>query len=86
MFENRNRVLRRIFGPTREEVVGGWREVHNKELLNLYASQNFIRVIKSRGMRQQECVTRVAEMRNAYSIMSGKPELKKPLGIMSVGF
>jgi hypothetical protein len=46
-----NRVLRRIFGPKREEVVGGWRRLHNEELHNLYASPNIIRVIKSRRMR-----------------------------------
>jgi hypothetical protein len=45
-----NRVLRRIFGPKREEVVGGWRRLHNEELHNLYASQNIIRVIKSRSI------------------------------------
>jgi hypothetical protein len=45
------RVLRRISGPKREEVAGGWRRLHNEELHNLYASPNIIRVIKSRGMR-----------------------------------
>jgi hypothetical protein len=44
-----NRVLRRIFGPTKEEVAGGWRRLHNKELHNLYTSPN-IRIIKSRRM------------------------------------
>jgi hypothetical protein len=68
-----NRVLRRIFGPEREEVVGGWRRLHNEELHNLYASSNIIRVIKSRKMR------RVGEMRNAYKILVGKPEKKRPL-------
>jgi hypothetical protein len=46
-----NRVLRRIFGPRREEVTGGWSKLHNEELCNLYSSQNIIRVIKLRGMR-----------------------------------
>jgi hypothetical protein len=41
-----NRVLRRIFGPKREEVAGGWRRLHNEELHNLYASSNIIRMIK----------------------------------------
>jgi hypothetical protein len=45
-----NRVLRRIFGPKREEVVGGWKRLHNEELHNLYASPNIIRAIKSRRM------------------------------------
>jgi hypothetical protein len=46
-----NRVLRRIFGPKREEEAGGWRTLHNEELHTLYASQNIIRVFKSRSMR-----------------------------------
>jgi hypothetical protein len=46
-----NRVLRRIFGPARKEVAGGWRRLHNEELHNLYDSPNIIRVIKSRKMR-----------------------------------
>jgi hypothetical protein len=46
-----NRVLRRIFGPTRDEVTGGWRKLHNEELHGLYSSPNIIRVIKARRMR-----------------------------------
>jgi hypothetical protein len=46
-----NRVLRRLFGPKREEVAGDWRRLHNEELRNLYASPNVIRVIKSRRVR-----------------------------------
>jgi hypothetical protein len=46
-----NRVLRRIFGPKREEVAGGWRRLHNEEVHNLYVSLNTIRVIKSRRTR-----------------------------------
>jgi hypothetical protein len=46
-----NRVLRRIFGPRREQMAGGWRRLHNEVLHNLYASENIIRVIKSRRMR-----------------------------------
>jgi hypothetical protein len=49
MFENR--VLRRIFGPKREEVAGSWRRLHNEELRNVYASPDIIRAIKSRRMR-----------------------------------
>jgi hypothetical protein len=49
MFENR--VLRRIFGPKRDEVTGGWRKLHNEEFQNLYSSPNIIRMIKSRSMR-----------------------------------
>jgi hypothetical protein len=46
-----NRVLRRIFGPKRDEVTGGWRKLHNEELHNLYSSPVVIRMIKSRRMR-----------------------------------
>ena len=46
-----NRVLRRIFGPKRDEVTGNWRKLHNEELNNLYSSPNIVRVIKSRRMR-----------------------------------
>jgi hypothetical protein len=46
-----NRVLRRIFGLKRDEVIGGWRKLHNEELHNLYSSLSIIRMIKSRRMR-----------------------------------
>jgi hypothetical protein len=46
-----NRVLRRIFGPKRDEVIGGWRNLHNGELHNLYSSPSIIRMIKSRRMK-----------------------------------
>jgi hypothetical protein len=45
-----NRVLRRIFGPKRDRVTGGWRKLHNEELHNLYSSPSIIRIIKSRRM------------------------------------
>jgi hypothetical protein len=47
-----NRVLRRIFGPKRDEVTGDWRKVHEEELHNLYSSPDLLRMIKSRRMRQ----------------------------------
>jgi hypothetical protein len=67
--QSENRVLRRIFVPKREEVMGGWRRLHNEELHNLYASPNVIRVIKSSRMRWAGHVARVGEMRNVYSVL-----------------
>jgi hypothetical protein len=75
-----NRVLRRIFGLKRDEVMGDWRKLHNEELHNLYSSPNIIRMIKSRRMRWAWHVARMGENRNAYSILVGKPEGKRPLG------
>jgi hypothetical protein len=54
-----NRVLRRIFGPKRDEMTGGWRRLHNKELHNLYSSPSIIRMIKSRRMRWAGQVARM---------------------------
>jgi hypothetical protein len=73
------RLLRRIFAPKREEVAGGWRRLHNEELHNLYSSPDVIRVIKSRKMTSMGHVARMGEMRNAYIILVGKPEGKRPL-------
>jgi hypothetical protein len=75
-----NRVLRRIFGPKRDEVTGNWRILHNGELHNLYFSPNIIRMIKSRRMRWSGHVARMGEKRNAYMILMGKPEGRRPLG------
>jgi hypothetical protein len=72
-----NRVLRRIFGPKRDEVTGGWRKLHNKDLHNLYSSPSIIRM-KSRRMRWTGHVARMGEKRNA--LLVGKPEGKGPLG------
>jgi hypothetical protein len=66
-----NRVLRRIFGPKRDEVTGEWRKLHNEELHNLYSSPNIIRMIKSRRMRWAWHVARMREKRNAYRILVG---------------
>jgi transcription termination factor 2 len=75
-----NRVLRRIFGPKRDEVTGGWRKLHNEELHKLYSSPSIIRMIKSRRMRWAGHVARMGEKRNAYRILVEKPEGKRPLG------
>jgi hypothetical protein len=75
-----NRVLRRIFGPKRDDVTEDWRKLHNEELHNLYSSPNIIRMFKSRRMRWAGHVARIRETRNAYKILVGKPEGKGPLG------
>jgi hypothetical protein len=75
-----NRVLRRIFGPKRDGVTGGWRKLHNEELHNLYSSPSIIRIIKSRRMRWAGHVARMGEKRNAYRLLVGKPDGKIPLG------
>jgi hypothetical protein len=74
-----NRVLRRIFGPKRDEVTGGWRKLHNEELHNLYASPSIIKMIKSRRMRWAGHVARMREKWNTYRILEGKPEGKRQL-------
>jgi hypothetical protein len=61
-----NTVLRRIFGPKRDEVMGGWRKLHNEELHNLYASPSILRLIKSRRMRWAGHVAQMGDKRNAY--------------------
>jgi hypothetical protein len=55
-------------------------KLHNEELHNLYSSPNIIRMMKSRGMRWGRHVVRMGEKRNAYKILMGKPEGKRPLG------
>jgi hypothetical protein len=64
-----NRVLRRIFGPKRDEVTGGWRKLHNEELHGLYSSPSIVRVIKARRMRWAGHVAHMGEMRGAYNIL-----------------
>jgi hypothetical protein len=75
-----NRVLRRIFGPKRDEVTGGWRKLHNENLHNFFSSPSIIRMIKSMRMRWARHVARMGKKRNAYRILVGKPEGKRPLG------
>jgi hypothetical protein len=75
-----NRVLRRIFGPKRDEVTGGWRKLYNEDLHGLYSSLSIIRVIKSRMMRWAGHVVHMGEVRGAYNILVGKPEGRRPLG------
>jgi hypothetical protein len=72
-------VLRKIFGPKREED-GSWRKLHNDELHDLYSSANIVRVIKSRRMRWTGHVARMREGKGAYKVLVEKPESKRPLG------
>jgi hypothetical protein len=71
-----NRVLRRIFGPKRDEVTGEWRKLHNRELHDLYSSPSIIRIIKSRRMRWAGHEARMGRR----GTLMGKPEGKRPLG------
>jgi hypothetical protein len=74
-----NRLLRRIFGPKRDEVTWVWRKLHNEELHDLCSSPSNIRIIKLRRMCPGH-VARMGEKRNVYSLLLGKPEGKRPLG------
>ena len=78
MFENR--VLRRIFRPTRDGVTVEWEKIHNEELNDLYCSPNIVRVIKSRRMRWVGHVARTGERRGVYRVLVGKPEGMRQLG------
>jgi len=75
-----NRVLRRIFGPTRDEVIGEWRKLHNEKLNDLYSSPIIFRVIKSRLMRWTGHVARMGDKTGVYRVMVGKSKEKRPLG------
>jgi hypothetical protein len=74
-----NRVLRRIFGPERVEVMGEWRKLHIKELGDLYSSPNIISVIKSRRMGWAGHVARLGARRGVCMVLVGKPEGMRPL-------
>jgi hypothetical protein len=75
-----NRVLRRIFGPKRDEVTGEWRKLHNGKLHKWYSSPDIIRQFKSRRMRWTGHVTCMGEGRKVYRVLVGKPKGKRPLG------
>ena len=75
-----NRVLRRIFGPKRDEVTGEWRKLHNDELNYLYSSPNTVRAIKSRIIRWAGHVARMGKKRGVYRVLVGRPEGKRRLG------
>jgi hypothetical protein len=70
-----NKVLRRIFGPKRDEVTGEWRKLHNEKLYDLFSSTSIIKVVKSRRMRWLGHVARMRKKRNAYRLLVGKTEV-----------
>jgi hypothetical protein len=72
-------VLRRIFGPKKNGVMGGWRKLHEEDLHNLYSSPSKITIIKSRRMKWAGQVARMGEKRKVYRLMVRKPEGKRPL-------
>jgi hypothetical protein len=74
------RVLRRILGPKRDGVTGGWSKLYNEELHNLYSSPSITRIIKSRRMRWAGHLARMGQKRNMYRLLVGNPERKRLLG------
>jgi hypothetical protein len=74
-----NSVLRRLFGPKRDEVTGKWRRLHNEKLYGLYCSPNIVWVIRSRRMRWTGHVARMGDKRGAYNVLVGRPEGKRSL-------
>ena len=74
------RVLRRIFGPKKDELAGEWIKLHNEELDDQYSSPNIFRVIKSRRMRWAGHPVSMGQRRGIYSVVLGKSEGKRLLG------
>jgi hypothetical protein len=72
-------MLRRVFGPKRDEVTGEWRKIHNEELNNLYSLPSIVRVVKSRRMRWAGHVARMGKERGVHRVLVGKPEGKRSL-------
>jgi hypothetical protein len=75
-----NRVLRRVFGPKKDEVTEEWRKFHNEELNDLYYLPSIVWVVKSRRMRWAGHVARIGEERGVHRVLVRKPEGKRPLG------
>jgi hypothetical protein len=80
-----NRVLRRVFGPKRDEVTGEWRKLHKEEVNDLYSLPNIVRVVKSRRMRWAGHVARMREDRGVHRVLVEKPEGKSHGGDQDVG-
>ena len=72
-------MLRRVFGPKRDDITGERRKLHNEELSDLYSLPNIARVVKSRRMRWAGHVARMGEGKGVYRVLVGKPEGKRPL-------
>ena len=75
-----NRVLRRVFGPKRDEVTVEWRKLRTEELSDFYSLPNIVWMVKSRRMRWAGHVARMGEGRGVHRVLVGKPEGKRPLG------
>jgi hypothetical protein len=75
-----NRVLRRLFGPKRDELTWEWRKLHNVELSDLYSLPNIMQVVKSRRIRWAGHMARMGEGRGVHRVLVGKPDGKIPLG------
>jgi hypothetical protein len=75
-----NKVLRRIFRPNGDEVTGGWGKLNNEELRDLNSSPSIIRMMKTGKMIWMRHVARMGEKKNAYRLLVGKPEEKRPIG------
>ena len=75
-----NTLLRRVYGPKRDEITKEWRKLHNEELSELYSLPNIVRVVKSRRMRWAGHVARMGEGRGVYRVLVGKPQGKRPFG------
>jgi hypothetical protein len=75
-----NRVLRKVFGPKRDEVTGEWRKLHNEELNDLYSLPNIVWMVKLRRMRWAGHVACMGEERGVHRVLVGKPKGKRPLG------
>jgi hypothetical protein len=83
-----NKVVRRVFGPKRDEVTGEWRKLHDEELHDLNSSPSIIRIMMSRRTRWAEHVARMGEKKNMYRLLVGRPEGKKAtrMDLVEVGW